>query len=124
MYRAKKPSAQGTTITFFSEPWAFAGTIFLRDLRITVVESFRGLRKFVGGPWHFKNGDLLAPRRQERQVRNCFCLCDLCAFARKILLRAFVVKTVFSSLVAALPRRVSVVNTLSQLTWKSPYIFG
>jgi hypothetical protein len=52
-------------------------------------ESFRGLRKFSGGPWVSKNGDLLAPRRQERQVRK-FTFCGLCAFARDIPISFFV----------------------------------
>src|SRR4030095_13422198 len=30
----------------------------------------RALRKFSGGPWLSKKRDLLAPRRQERQVRK------------------------------------------------------
>jgi hypothetical protein len=35
-------------------------------------------------PIAHENGDLLAPRRQERQVRSHFFLCGLCVFARYI----------------------------------------
>jgi hypothetical protein len=50
-------------------------------LRTSMPKSFRGLRKFSCRPVAIQNGDLLAPRRQERPVRkfNFFA-----AFARDI----------------------------------------
>jgi hypothetical protein len=35
-------------------------------------ESFRALRKFFRSRVNLENRGLLAPRRQERQVQNCF----------------------------------------------------
>ena len=62
---------------------------------ITMLRNFRALRKFSGGPWLSKKRDLLAPRRQERQVRkfNFFA-----AFAP--------LREIFRVLVAAPPRCV------------------
>jgi hypothetical protein len=72
-------------------------------LRITIVESCRGLRKLSGGPG-YQNGDLLAPRRQERQVRkfNFFA-----AFAP--------LREIVRVLVAARPRVCFVVLSISAL---------
>jgi hypothetical protein len=56
-------------------------------------ERFRGLRKFFRSRVSLENRDLLAPRRQERQVQNCF---PLAAFAP--------LREIFQFSVAALPR--------------------
>jgi hypothetical protein len=57
-----------------------------------ILKSLRSLRKFSGGPWLSKRG-LLAPRRQERQVRK---FKFFAAFAP--------LREIFRVLVAALPR--------------------
>jgi hypothetical protein len=49
-------------------------------LRITIVESFRGLRKLSGGPWLSKRGFARAktPKTPSPEI---YFLCGLCAFA-------------------------------------------
>jgi len=46
--------------------------------------KFSRLAQIFRQPGALEDGDLLAPRRQERQVRNRFFLCGLCVFARDI----------------------------------------
>jgi hypothetical protein len=58
-----------------------------------MLKSFRGLRKFFRSRASLENRDLLAPRRQERQVQNWF---PLAAFAP--------LREIFRFSVAALPR--------------------
>jgi len=51
--------------------------------------SFRGWRKLSGGPWLIQNGDLLAPRRQDRQVRKFISLrpLRLCGYITSFFVR-------------------------------------
>jgi hypothetical protein len=68
-----------------------------------VINVFASLlaRKFSGGPWLSKKRDLLAPRRQERQVRNF----NFFAAPSALLRTCFApLREIFRVLVAAPPR--------------------
>jgi len=81
-----------------------------------MLRNFRALRKFSGGRWLFKKRDLLAPRRQERQVRKF----NFFAAPSTSLRTCFApLREIFRVLVEAQPRWASVVNTSSQETWNN-----